>query len=88
MSINIYNAARGTKNHIKMLVGPNVDLGKLKDPASLKHLNWMLCEICTGRVTKEKAHRWLGYIQGVLVAQCHMTLDEAKEINFKAEEKL
>ena len=83
MSIQIYNAARAMKDHLKIVVAADVDFGDLNDPASLKHLNWMLCEMCTGRVTKEKAHRWLGYIQGVLVAQCHMTLDEAKEINFK-----
>lgn len=32
------------------------------------HLLWMLNEIRTGAVTGDKAHRWLGYVQGMMIA--------------------
>jgi len=45
------------------------------------HLHEMLTEIAYGTVTDEKAHRWLGYVQGVLVAYEHATVEQFKEIN-------
>ena len=36
------------------------------------HLLWMLEQIDNGSVTGEKAHRWVGYIQGVVVL-CRLT---------------
>ncbi len=35
------------------------------------HLRWMLEEIRSGRVSGEKSHRWLGFIQGVLIREDH-----------------
>ncbi len=46
----------------------------------LSHVRWMCEEIPTlllaGR--KEKAFRWLGFIQGVLVAEKWFTIDQVK----------
>lgn len=48
------------------------------------HLRYMIEEIESGRVAGEKSHRWLGYLQGVLVATGAATLEEVKLTNFKA----
>lgn len=48
------------------------------------HLKYMLHELATGVVEGEKAHRWLGYAQGILVYTGYLTLDECKEINKEA----
>lgn len=46
-----------------------------------EHAKWMLCGIVQDYITGEKAHRWLGYAQGLLVAQGLLTLGQAKECN-------
>lgn len=43
------------------------------------HLRWMLKEIMDGRVTGDKSHRWLGFVQGVLVREGHLLVDEERE---------
>lgn len=48
------------------------------------HLHYMIDEIASGRVSGEKSHRWLGFLQGVLVATGTVTLKEMKQINFEA----
>jgi hypothetical protein len=35
------------------------------------------------RMTREKAHRWLGYIQGCIVAGGGATLEDMKRVNTK-----
>lgn len=45
----------------------------------INHLGWMLCQINTFD-DKEKAMRWLGYVQGVLAVLCLIDIDE--EIEF------
>lgn len=45
------------------------------------HLWEMTKKIESGEVEGEKAHRWLGYIQGVLVAMQISTLEEMKKMN-------
>jgi hypothetical protein len=55
------------------------------------HLRWMVEQI-GGRpglvpiagMTTDKAQRWLGYIQGVLVAQGRASLVEMKQLNKRA----
>lgn len=49
---------------------------------SEEHLLHTVEKICTGEVSGEKAHRRLGYIQGVLVAYNAATLDEMKKVNY------
>ena len=45
------------------------------------HLLDMIAAIEDGKVTGEKAHRWLGWIQGVVCCRGGATLEEMKEIN-------
>lgn len=45
------------------------------------HLLWMCEEILSGAVDGEKAHRWIGFIQGVLWDDCQYTIAQMKEQN-------
>lgn len=45
------------------------------------HILFMCNEIYLGKVTGEQAHRWLGYIQGVLVAVGITTVEQMKQLN-------
>jgi len=45
------------------------------------HLRWMILEIKFGAVEGEKAHRWLGWIQGCVCVGGGATLEEMKQIN-------
>ena len=48
------------------------------------HMFYMIDSITKGYVIKEKAHRWLGYIQGCVVCYGGATLEDVKHINYKA----
>lgn len=52
-----------------------------RDPngLSLAHLRWMIVEM--EAMGEAKMMRWLGYIQGVLVAYHIFTLDECREMS-------
>lgn len=52
--------------------------------AGSHHLFDMVIEIESGRVSGEKGHRWLGYIQGVLVARGLTTVEAMKRMNFES----
>lgn len=43
------------------------------------HLRWMLDQIRTGAVKGEKSHRWLGFIQGVLIREDHFSVNEERD---------
>ncbi|HVI42704.1 MAG TPA: hypothetical protein VM577_18890 [Anaerovoracaceae bacterium] len=45
------------------------------------HLLWMIEEILNGNVDGEKAHRWIGFIQGVLWDDCYFTIEQMKDHN-------
>ncbi len=45
------------------------------------HLRWMIEEITQDRIAGEKAHRWIGWIQGVVCIGGGATLEELKKIN-------
>lgn len=45
------------------------------------HLVWMLKGLISGYVEHEKAHRWLGYVQGFMVCRGLLSLNEAKDMN-------
>lgn len=47
----------------------------------LEHALWMLNEIIEGKVSHEKGHRWLGYAQGLLVADGRASLESCKYAN-------
>jgi len=47
------------------------------------HLNWM-CEEAQGFIRdgrRDKAMRWLGFIQGALWGMCDVTIEQMKELN-------
>lgn len=46
------------------------------------HLRWMVEQMAA--MSDNKTQRWLGYIQGVLVAQGRATLADMREINRRA----
>jgi len=46
-----------------------------------RHLRAMLALLTAGEVTGEKAHRWLGWIQGCVCIGGGATLDDMKQIN-------
>jgi hypothetical protein len=54
------------------------------DATALHHLIDMIDKIEAGEVSGEKAHRWLGWIQGVVCCRGGATLDEMKAVNFAA----
>lgn len=49
-----------------------------------EHAIWMLNGIIAGYIQHDKAQRWLGYAQGVLVADGMITLDGCKTANKEA----
>jgi len=54
------------------------------NPTGIHHLLFMIKQIESGEVSGEKAHRWLGWIQGVVCCRGGATLEEMKAINFAA----
>lgn len=44
-----------------------------------KHLRWMIDQIRTGVVQGEKSHRWLGFIQGILIREDHFKVNEERD---------
>jgi len=64
--------------------------GKLIDSTSLplldaeygkRHLHDMVDKIIRGEISGEKAHRWLGYLQGAVVVGGGADLEQVKMIN-------
>ena len=54
------------------------------DEYGKNHLRAMLSMLAAGEITGEKAHRWLGWIQGCLCVGKGGTLEDFKAINKKA----
>lgn len=52
----------------------NADFGK-------DHLLEMVSKIESGEISGEKSHRWLGYLQGVIVSNSGATLEQMKRLN-------
>ena len=51
------------------------------DGKGINHAVWMLEEVKHCRVKAEKAHRWLGWAQAILVYEGAATLEQCKTIN-------
>ena len=70
-------------NGLRCLIEEKGDL-KLPVPGRCTdrdHLLWMLDQIDSGKITDEKAHRWIGYVQGVVV-MCRMTeVEDMRDLN-------
>jgi hypothetical protein len=54
------------------------------DATSISHIRDMIEKIESGEIADEKAHRWLGWIQGVTCCYGGASLDEMKLVNFAA----
>ena len=59
------------------------DLDAVRSPKQdgLSHLKWMLVGIENAYVMGEQAHRWLGYVQGMLVALGLYTMQDFKAMS-------
>jgi len=68
----------------KELLGDCISTHRDPRGRSINHAKWMLEGIAWGYVQGEKAHRWLGYAQAIVVEQGFATLDKVKEINHRA----
>jgi len=76
--MNVISAAKECRQYIDKCTIPENDPDYGKD-----HLLEMVEKIETGIVTGEKAHRWLGYLQGVLVATGGTSLEKMKATNLE-----
>jgi hypothetical protein len=50
----------------------------------MPHYLWMLRGITNGYIQHEKAHRWLGYVQGALVSRNIVSLNDMKQLNHES----
>ena len=73
--MDIVKAAENTLVHVSEALGRDAS-GK-----SIAHAVWMLAGISLGYIQDEKAHRWLGYAQGLLVVHGVLGLPEVKKAN-------
>lgn len=72
--MDIKRAAQRTKDKIKSNCIYTSTMGCDKE-----HLKWMLDGIILGYITGEKAHRWLGWAQAIIVVNLNSNLEEMKE---------
>lgn len=76
-----HTAARYMLTHL----GAHDDQGERSPQGNTQgHLLWMLHQLDQGEVRDDKAHRWLGYAQGLGVSLGLFTLDQCKRINQEA----
>lgn len=67
---------------LEKLAVPALNIARRNPEAKgVPHAVWMLEGIADGYVQYEKAHRWLGYAQALLVCDGILTVYQAKEIN-------
>lgn len=80
------NCAEAARLSIKACGGINALPPGKRDPEgrSLEHAVWMLLEIYWRKIDGNKAQRWLGYAQALLVMHDRVTLDQMKEANLEA----
>jgi hypothetical protein len=74
--MNIKIAAMNMVKHID-----NSDLPDMNQSFGKNHMYDMVDKIITDEVSGEKAHRWLGYIQGCVCVSGGATLDQLKQVN-------
>jgi len=74
--INIILAAERTKEFL-----PVPDTAVDIESVTSSHLEYMLESIISSKVKNEKAHRWLGWVQGIICCKGAATLTQMKNIN-------
>jgi hypothetical protein len=57
---------------------PSTDQHDYPPKTEHTHLTWMIGQLLSGAVTGDKAHRWLGFIQGVLAARGFLNVDDER----------
>ncbi len=66
--------------HTQSIVADKVQTD-VSNETSDTHLLWMLHEIALNPLQSEtKKHRWLGYVQGVMVCKGYITVQEEREL--------
>lgn len=66
--------------YIDLLGGISSYNGQSTDKTSNPHLCWMLTTILTMYDNDPKAHRWLGFVQGVMAVKGLIDVDEEREL--------
>lgn len=66
---------------IKGFCGAEAQPERSQDGTGVNHAAWMLQQIEEGEVCGQKAHRWLGYAQAILVTSHYVDLEDCKRIN-------
>ncbi len=81
--MNVIRAASATFSSYCHGFDPEAQVKPEKDNSgkTVGHALWMLDGIISGYAQKEKAHRWLGYAQALLVCHDAVSLDECKIAN-------
>ncbi len=77
--MDVKAAARMTEDFVRYLTAESTC-----QAVSAEHLRDMLTKIQSGEISGEKAHRWLGWVQGVLCARGAGSLEEFKAVNHQA----
>ena len=78
--MNVVEAAKGTIAANKFIEN-TVKAAKHSEGIGFSHAKWMLEEIAKGEMSDDKANRWLGYAQCILVVTKLASLEEVKNIN-------
>lgn len=81
--MNVQNAARMTMTRFKFPVEARAERSETGE--GMNHCLYMLQQIRLGFVSGEKAHRWLGWAQCMIVHAGMGSLRMMKEINLEAE---
>jgi hypothetical protein len=78
--MNYIEAAKDCRSYVNSDEAKKV-LSEEHPTTGINHLNYMIDEIVEGGQSEGKANRWLGYLQGVLVATGVATLSQMKDVN-------
>jgi len=66
-----------------LAINTDLDAKRVSDEAALQHVKWMVSElpgmIMDGQI--DKAHRWLGFVQGVLWREGLASINDLRAMN-------
>jgi len=82
--MNVEEAAKQTVGQVFDIIR-GLEVKRAADGRGLSHAVWMLEGIGLGYIQHEKAHRWLGYSQAIIVELKLLSLEEMKNINLKSD---
>lgn len=78
------DAQKAAGNTLKAIPGTLPVIARSEEGTGTSHALWMLKGIEDGYIQHDKAHRWLGYAQGLLVSEAYLTLEACKNANKEA----